>query len=238
MDALSAFLYPPSLMSSTTFNLTLPVYPNGMPGRRSWMSEEQRITHDAIAKARVTVLIGLLQAISPELAAITPATGGCMELFTFRFSPSYHPSLAVKEMETGQIELRMENGYRHNKTFRRISVDPKTGAIDPRIVEVTRELVTKALAIVVNEAASKVRAATEAEQKAADFAHAATVVKVAGLSWAYGEPRNNEADVHMDGYSRRVRIVGRRMKVELTDIDVDRLPALVAFVRSLNGGQP
>lgn len=223
-------------MSTTTpetFNLTLPVH--AFRGQYRWMTDTERAAYDAVAKRRVAALIALLQAISPELAALTPHVGGFRELLTFRFT-TYQPALSVAEIATGQLEVRLENGRRNNTTRRRVKVDRDTGAIDPRIVTVVREMVAEAKAIMVREAAAKAYAISEAEVKAAAFAHSETVITSLGLKWRYGI-HNHEGVVDLPGQYNRANIKGRAAKAEL-NLDVDHLPALVAFVKGLTEAKP
>lgn len=218
------------------FNLTIPTYTHGNPGDTRWLSPEQTVTHNAEQKARKQVLIGLMQAISPELARLVPGTGGWRSLFTFTLD-SYRPTLEVKEMRTGQIEARLENGSRDSRnTFRRFSIDKKAGTIDARFVQGVRDLVALGYEMIDQDAASKERSDAAANQKADEFAHAISIVATEGLKWAYDripDPVRGSGDIHIDGYSNRVSISGRTMKVELDGMDIDKLPALVAFIRSL-----
>ncbi len=223
-----------------TFNLTLPPYEQRAHGRDySYLSSEQRATYDATTKARVVAMLALVRAISPELVPLIPYMGAWRELFNLPFEGG--PRFIVRDMlKTNQLELRLERYG--TQAFRRVKVDPKTGAIDPRIVVATHELVAEAKAMVQREAASQVRAASDAELKAAAFAYAASVVAAAGLTWAYGQTPDmarGEGTVRLDGaYGNEARIVGRTMKVELNGLDVDHLPALAAFVRGLGETKP
>lgn len=218
-----------------TFDLTLPAYAVRLNrgADYAYLSSAQQTAYSATSKARVVTAIALVQAISPELAALTPYTGGWTELFSFRFDGG--PSLSFRDLlKTGQLEVRVER-YSRTHAFRRVKVDPKTGAIDPRFVEVVRELVKEALDLVTYETAAQVRAASAAEAKAAAFTHASAVVASTGLDWAYGGPHNHEGTVNLNReHSYSARIVGHAMKVELSGVDVDHLPALLAFVKTLS----
>lgn len=221
-------------MSPTnTFNLIIPPYTVRGHGRDyAYLSTAERITYDDTTKARVSTMIALVRAISPELAELTPSMGAWRQMFSFRFNGG--PSFAVRDMlKTSQIEVRVER-YSRTYAFRRVKVDPKTGALDPRFVEVVREMVASVVELAASEAAAKVRAASDAEVKAVAFAHAETVLAAAGLSWAYGGAHNHEGTVSLNrNHSHSVRVVGRTMKVELSGVDVDHLPALVAFLKGL-----
>lgn len=222
-------------MTTPTFNLTLPIVTTH--GRSlHYLSREQRAAYDAAVEARTKALVALLPAIAPELAQITPRIGNGYgpELFVYRLgAPESFPiALQVRALKNGQLELRIDAGYRDGRnTFRRFTVDPK-GAVSERIVEGTRELVKLALEIARQNAAHEVRKADAATEKARAFAHSTAVVKAAGLSWGY--EHNHEGRVDLNGYTQRAEIKGRMMTVELNGLDVDQLPAVLAFVRSLS----
>ena len=217
-------------MSTPALNLTLPVHTSSREYR--WMTGDERIAYETIEKARKTVLIGLFQAISPELASLKPASGSVSEMFSFSFGGTYgDPKITVGFTKNGQLEVRFEASYRSGaNTFRRFSVDPKTGAINPRIVESVKELVAMALEWVKRNAESKVRADAAKTQKAADFAHATEVVTANGAKWQHAYNEEGSLDL---GSFHTARVVGRQMNVELRGLDIDRLPELMALLKKL-----
>ncbi len=219
-------------MSTPPLNLTLPPF-TVTQSRWHSMSDEDSRTYVAEIAARKVALLAMLTAISPELA--TPDTSPHFRAdisFSAWLEGSSSISLTVGFIESGPMEVVVKNGWRRH-TFKRFKVDPKTGAVDPRIVEGLRELVATAKRLAEHEVKSRENAANAAASKAIRFGHAKRIAKENGLEWSFPiRDTDTSGTLQTPGYSR-LAVDGGTMKLELPGIPVERLPEVVAFLKSM-----
>ncbi len=219
-------------MTTPTFNLTLPAHPfsKSQAVNTRYLHGDRFAQHSAWERVRDAALVELVKTISPELAAVKANLNGFRSVASFQLGDS-SPEVSVRVTSNGQLEVRLDAGYSDGRnTFRRFAI--RDNVIDTKVIEGTRELVKRALEIVEENAAAEVRKADAATEKARAFAHSSEVVKTAGLTWGF--EHNHEGRVDLNGYTQRAEIKGRMMTVELNGLDVDQLPAVLAFVRSLS----